>query len=76
MGLSSEPYPAHFESAESAAFSIWAFDGRDAVECLADEWTFKTMRAMLRNEARADGFGLRALGWVATALRVARRRSS
>ena len=39
-----------------------------------DEWTFKTMRAVLRNEPRGDAFGLKALGWMATATRLWRRR--
>ena len=35
-----------------------------------DEWTFKTMRAILRNEPQADSYGLKALSWMAVATRT------
>ena len=50
------------------------FMSADVFTKATDEWTFKTMRAVLRNEPRSDAFGLRALAWMATAGRVSRRR--
>ena len=49
------------------------FMSADIFTKATDEWTFKTMRAILRNEPRPEGFGLRALAWMATALRTSRR---
>ena len=50
------------------------FMSADVFTKATDEWTFKTMRAVLRNEPRGDAFGLKALGWMATATRLWRRR--
>ena len=50
------------------------FMSADVFTKATDEWTFKTMRAVLRNEPRTDAYGLRAFGWMATACRVFRRR--
>ena len=38
------------------------FMSADVFTKATDEWTFKTMRAVLRNEPRGDAFGLKALG--------------
>ena len=46
------------------------FMSADVFTKATDEWTFKTMRAVLRNEPRADGYGLRALSWMAVATRT------
>ena len=50
------------------------FMSADVFTKATDEWTFKTMRAVLRNEPRADAYGLRAFGWMATAYRASKRR--
>ena len=50
------------------------FCSADLFTKATDEETFKTLRAILRNEPRADSFGMRALAWMITAARTMRGR--